>query len=245
MIINISPTIAETAKSTAACISQYIRENPGALLCFAAGDTPLPIFHSLIEMQNKGEVDLSSVFYVGLDEWVGLGRETIGSCAQVMFEEFYEPAAIPSNKICVWDGLCTDIGAERTRIESWIKKHGNISLAMLGIGMNGHIGFNEPYTDNTDSTVFVPLDSTTKAVSVKYFKDPTSVEYGVGISIGGLKKANKLLLIATGPNKAKIVKKVLKGERSMAVPASMLTDHSDITLFADADAVEFDFDIED
>ena len=229
-------TVTETAASAAADIAGFIRKNPGCLLCLAAGDTPLPVFKSLVYIQSKGEVDLNSAFYVGLDEWVGLGRDTEGSCAQVMYDEFYIPAGIKQERICAWDGKNTDMKAERQRIEAWILLHGGISLALLGIGMNGHIGFNEPNTGLPEGTVFVVLDDTTKKVSIKYFKKELPIEYGIGIGAGELKKARKLILIATGSIKAEIVKKAVSDGQDEAVPASLLTDHNDITLYIDAGA---------
>jgi len=229
-------TIAETAKETAEDIAGFIRENRNALLCLAAGDTPLPVFKTLIQMQENSEVDLSSVFYVGLDEWVGLDGQTEGSCAQVMNDCFYQPAGISNERICIWNGKFTDAEVERQRVEAWISAHGGIGLAMLGVGMNGHIGFNEPYTGLRSGTFVVPLDDTTKAVSVKYFKQPLPVEYGISIGAGELKKACKVLYIVTGSRKADIMKKVICEKLDEAVPASLFLDHPDITIYMDDDA---------
>jgi len=232
MNICIKPSPEETAVAVALDISQFIRKNPGALLCFAAGDTPLPVFRILIDMQARGDVDLGSVFYVGLDEWVGLGRETKGSCAQVMYDSFYTPARIPESKICAWDGL-KDPLYEMKRVEAWISSHGGIALALLGIGMNGHIGFNEPYSKLTTGTGLVQLDETTKQVSVKYFSTPQPVKEGVTICMGELKKAKKLIMMATGQHKASIIKKVAQCQPDEVVPASLMTNHPNIALYID------------
>jgi 6-phosphogluconolactonase/glucosamine-6-phosphate isomerase/deaminase len=231
------PAISEVALAVAGDIAAYIKGNPGALMCFAAGDTPLPVFRALAEMNSKGEVDLNSVFYVGLDEWVGLGMETAGSCAQVMRDEFYGPAGIKEDRICVWDGLAPDMGAERNRIETWLSGRGGIGLALLGVGMNGHVGFNEPHTGVKERTVITPLDGTTKAVSVKYFKKVLPVEYGVSIGTGELKKARKVILMATGALKAEILCRAFTGGPDETVPASLLADHENISLYADDAAV--------
>ena len=236
MNIRSFPEISEVADSVAKDIAGFINANPNSLLCLAAGETPLPVFKSLIRMQNKEELDLNRVFYVGLDEWVGLGKETKGSCVQVMLDEFYIPAKIGQDRYCIWDGKNNDLDRERKRIEAWIVSRGGISLTLLGIGMNGHIGFNEPNTGLPSGTIVVALDDTTKKVSFKYFKKKLPVEYGVGIGAGELKKAKKIILIATGSSKAEIVKKTVKDGQSKAVPASLLTDHNDITLYVDASA---------
>ena len=233
MEIRILSDITETAEAAAEDAAGFIRENPGVLICFAAGDTTLPVFKALIQMQKENKLDLSTVYYAGLDEWVGLDRETKGSCAQVMFDEFFDPARIPEKRICMWNGMCDDIDIERHRLENWISSHGGIAMTMLGIGMNGHIGFNEPFTGLSEGTVYVPLDATTKKVSVKYFNEARSVAYGISIGAGELKKARKVILIATGPGKAEIVKKTVINGQDEAVPASLMTDHPDITLFLD------------
>ena len=125
-------------------VAEFVRGNPGALLCLAAGDTPLGAFAELVRMQDAGEVDLGSVYYAGLDEWVGLGKEDRGSCWKVMYENFYGPARIPKERMKVFDGLAENAGRECGEMDEWVKGHGGIGLTLLGVGMNGHVGFNEP-----------------------------------------------------------------------------------------------------
>ena len=233
MKIQVLPTIPEVAALVAEDIAEFINANPKKLLCFAAGDTTLPVFDALIRLQKENKVNLSNTYYIGLDEWVGLDRKTTGSCAQVMFDEFYEPANIPQENICVWDGLCVDLDAEKRRMEDWISKHSGIALSFLGIGMNGHVGFNEPYIGLPEGTLIVPLDETTKKVSGKYFDKIQDIELGITIGAGELKKAKKIILLATGSGKAEIIKKTVTGEPDESVPASLLIDHHDITLYLD------------
>ena len=231
------PTEAKTAFAAANEVAEFIRNNRDALVCLAAGDTMLPVFQGLLKLQRGNMVDLSDVYYVGLDEWVGLDRKTKGSCEQVMFDEYYTPAGIPNDRICVWNGTCENVQAERARIESWISSHDGIDLTVLGIGMNGHIGFNEPHSGLQEGTVLVTLDAVTRAVSSKYFDKECAVEYGVTIGALELKKAQKLILIATGIRKAEIVKKTLNDGIDTAVPASLMMDHLDVTFFADEAAL--------
>ena len=264
MNINASPTADEAMRLAAFDIADYVRNNPGALLCLAAGKTPLPLFKHLIDMQNykSGQdagarssdetvkkpgarssaetvnksgagLNLSDAYYVGLDEWVGVGRETEGSCAQVMFDNFYGPAGVPPERICAWDGLCADTGAEMERVGSWISARGGIGLAMLGIGVNGHVGFNEPHTDPSKKLALVKLDEITKTVSKKYFLKYLPVAYGLTVGLAELYSSRRIMLVATGAGKADILRKVLSGNRDPAVPASLLADHRDIALYAD------------
>lgn len=232
MEIVIKPDAGALSEAVALRAAEFIGKNPGALICLAAGDTPLEAYRHMIRLQSEGKVDLSSAWYVGLDEWVGLGRETRGSCRQVMFDGFYDPAGIPAERVAAWDGL-KDVNAEIERIETWIREMGGIAFTILGIGMNGHIGFNEPGTGLPRGCIRVKLDETTRRVSAKYFDAPLPVEYGVGVGAGELKKAREILLMASGAQKASIVARVASGTLDPGVPASMLADHPNLALMLD------------
>lgn len=223
------------SRAVAEAIAGFINDHPGALLCFAAGETPLSAFKELIHLQKEKAVDLSSVYYVGLDEWVGLGAQTRGSCVQVMFDGYYTPAGIPDSHIRVFDGLNGDIESEKARIQRWIDEHNGIDFTLLGIGMNGHIGFNEPFSGLQEKCIYIELDDTTKSVSKKYFDTPLPVEYGIGVGAGELKKASEIILMASGARKVEIVKKTtLKPDP--AVPSSLMNDHNNISLYVDETA---------
>lgn len=220
----------------AGVVAEFINKNPGALLCFAAGNTPAGMFEELIKMHKSKEVDLSSVYYAELDEWVGLGYSDRGSCCQVMFDNYYTPAGIPKEKIHIFDGLDKDTKTQCRLMEDWIAAHGGIGLTVLGIGMNGHIGFNEPYVPDTKGCFVVPLDNVTKSVSIKYFDRPLPVEYGITIGWSTLKDAKNVILIADGEKKAQIVEASLRGPMDPSVPASLMQDHPALTVIIDKGA---------
>lgn len=240
----------EISRTVAEQIAAYINKNPGALINLAAGDTPLRAYELLIELQREGAVDLSSVYYVGLDEWVGLGYAVRGSCAQVMQDGFYGPAGIDPVRICAFDGTA-DVKSECERVSDFISAHGGIGLTVLGVGLNGHIGFNEPRYEHkeigvsgetglkrdSEETVglcrIVDLDEVTRAVSVKYFDSPLPVEQGVTVSLETLADAKQVILMATGAKKSDIMNRVINGEKSEAVPASMLKDHQGLVVCVD------------
>jgi len=233
MELTVKKDAAELARAVAAQIKDYINQSPGALLCFAAGDTPLAAYAHLIALQAAGQVNLSSVYYVGLDEWVGLGYETRGSCAQVMFDHYYTPAGIPRERIDVFNGLNPDLEEEKARIERWIRDRGGIGLTLLGIGMNGHVGFNEPGAGLPMGCIDAPLDDTTKRVSSKYFDSPLPVKRGIGVGAGTLKRADRLILMADGARKAEIVYRTLREPPTDRVPASLMADHPNASIFLD------------
>ncbi|MBE5777323.1 MAG: glucosamine-6-phosphate deaminase [Clostridiales bacterium] len=236
MNVIVCESIAAQCERVAQDLKDYILTHPGALLCLAAGDTPLPAYERLIAMQQNGEVDLNSVYYVGLDEWVGIGGETRGSCRQVMQDVFYGPAGIKADHMAVWDGLCTDPHEEIERIMDFINAHGGLGYTLLGIGMNGHVGFNEPGVGLPEGGILVDLDETTVSVSVKYFDTALPVRQGLTLGAGELKKAGMLCLMANAARKAPIVKKVLEDGPDAQVPASLLVDHENGYFYLDAEA---------
>ena len=201
-------SIQEQNRRVAGDMAEYIRNHPGALVCLAAGDTPLGAYTELVKLHKAGKVDLNSIYYVGLDEWVGLGYETRGSCMQVMYDTLYGPAGIDEERRVVWNGRCED----------------------------PHIGFNEPGTGLPEGAILVDLDETTKSVSKKYFDTPLPVRLGVGVGAGELKKADTIYLMANEARKAQIVARVVNEPATPDVPASMLMDHANLTFYLDKDA---------
>ncbi len=230
------PNYEEISLTCANHIAGHIRASPDSLMCFAAGDTTLGVFKELIKLQMEDRVDLSSVYYIGLDEWVDLGYEDVGSCKQVMFDSFYFPANIPAHRISVFDGKNTDYGEQVQRALDFISDHGGISLTVLGIGMNGHIGFNEPGVDASFSAGVVTLDNVTRTVGKKYFHQPYLIEFGITIGIKSLVEAKEVVLIANGARKAKIIHKALCGNKNNSIPASHLSNHPALTVYLDTDA---------
>lgn len=229
-------TYREMSRQAAGCVAELLREKPEALLCFAAGTTPMGLFEELIQMQARAEVDMTRAWFAGLDEWVGLGPADAGSCIQVMFDSFYTPAGIPRDHIHVFDGMAADMTRECRVMEKWIADHGGIELTVLGIGMNGHIGFNEPGVPETRGCVVVDLDEVTKAISVKYFGKQIPVHQGVSIGMDLLSSAPEVILLADGVKKAPIVAATLSGPVTCRVPSSLLQKHPRAVLLTDADA---------
>jgi len=231
----ITEDYATLSRTTAATVAAFIRANPDTLICLAAGDTPLGAFNELLKMQDAGEVDLSSVYYAGLDEWVGLGPADKGSCYQVMFDNFYTPARIPRSRIHVFDGLANP-DTECATMNTWLASHGGLALALLGVGMNGHVGFNEPDAPDAADALTVPLDNVTKAVSVKYFDKTQPVTTGVTLGLSALRKARQVLVMASGEKKAPIIKAAFATPPTPSNPASMLQGHRDLVLLLDKKA---------
>lgn len=222
MRIEVFESGEQMARALAGAMAEFVSTHPGTLLCLAAGDTPLAAYGELARLHRAGAVDLNTVDYVGLDEWVGLGCEDRGSCRQVMFDGFYDAAGIDHRRILAFDGRQEDLGAQCQAVDQYIAAHRGIGLTVLGIGMNGHVGFNEPGADPAGAAHPVELDETTLRVGTKYFPDGHAPGQGVTVGLGQLRAARHILLVATGEHKASIVARALRGEETPQVPASLL-----------------------
>jgi len=187
-------------------------------------------------MQERGEVDLSSVFYAQLDEWVGLAPGDAGSCLKVLTDSFFDPAGIACDRAHVFDGSAGDLDSQCRLMEAWINQHGNIGFALLGIGMNGHIGFNEPNAPDIEGCFTIALDDVTKTVSSKYFGKSLPVQTGITIGWKTLMHASEILLQASGVEKAAIVKEAFQGDITVRLPASLLQNHHNATVMLDKDS---------
>lgn len=236
MDIRIYDSPAEMAEKTAWSVASLIRQNPGRLICFAAGDTPLGMLRGLVRLQEEGGCDLRSMYYAGLDEWIGLGYGDKGSCAQVMKDAFYTPAGIPPEHMCIFDGLAQDADAECRKMEGWIKARGGLFLTVLGVGMNGHIGFNEPFGPDREGCFTIALDATTRAVSEKYFGKSLPVTAGITIGWRTLLTSERMFVLASGKNKASIIEQAFAGKPSSAVPASRTQEHGSLVVALDKEA---------
>lgn len=216
-------------------IVEYINNKPNSLIEFPGGDTPLRIFELLIEAANNNEVDLSQASFVSLDEWENLDYETKGSCRQTLFDCLYNQLPIDIDKqVCFFNGKA-NLEDECRRIDEFVAQRGPIDIAVLGIGMNAHIGFNEPGAPIGYCTI-VPLDDVTKEVSVKYFNSQLNIEHGITLGIQHFYEANEVILIANSLKKADIVKTLVEGEITPEVPASLMRNVDNCQFYLDEEA---------
>ena len=234
MIVEVANDYNELSVITAKKVAEYIKSAPGTLVCLAAGNTPLGVFRELVRMQELGEVDLSSVWYAGLDEWIGIGSDDEGSCAQVMYNALYKH--IPVERIRIFDGLDTDSEKQCRDMEKWIASHDGIGFTLLGIGMNGHIGFNEPGAPDIEGCFTIALDDVTKSVSKKYFNKEQNVSTGITIGWRTLFEARYVIFMASGKEKSQIVRKALREPMTKDVPASLFREHKNLTVMLDEEA---------
>ena len=228
---------AEAGKLAADIFEEIIRNNPQCVLGLATGSTPLPLYRELIEREKAGKIDFSKVRSANLDEYKGLSGDHPQSYRYFMNTNLFDHISIDKANTIVPDGLAKDTKAMCDEYEKKIKALGGVDIQLLGIGHDGHIGFNEPCDYFPATTHEVKLEQMTREANKRFFASidevPTAA-YTMGI--GTVMAARKVLLIATGKDKAEIVKKSFFGPVTPQVPASILQFHHDVTVIVDEDA---------
>ena len=210
------------------------RENP--LLCTASGDSPAGLYKEIVNRVRKKELDTSNWSFVGLDEWVGMNGDDEGSCRYHLDQQLFNPLQVPTSQLCFFDGRAHDTNAECNRVEKFISEHDGIDIAIVGLGMNGHIGMNEPGTSPDLYAHVTDLDPLTIQVGQKYFTQQQPLTKGITLGIADLMQARHVFLVVSGGHKAIITKKALHGPLSKEVPASLLRDHANLHVYLDEQA---------
>lgn len=226
----------QLSKAAADLITDLVQSKPDSLLCLPSGDSPSKIISYLVEYAGRGKVDFSRCTFVGLDEWVGMDGNHEGSCKHYLYKHLFTPLKIKPENIMVFDGLAADLGKECKRIDQYILKNGGIDIMMVGIGLNGHIGLNEPGTSPDLYSHHTKLDPLTKTVAQKYFNQETILTEGITLGLKHFMEAKTAILIANGGKKAAIVSKAINGEVTGQIPASIIQKHPNSYVFLDGEA---------
>ncbi|MBQ9744577.1 MAG: glucosamine-6-phosphate deaminase [Clostridia bacterium] len=224
-------TYEELSTRVASIICGQIAMKPQCVLGLATGSSPLGAYAKIVEKNKAGEVDFSNVRSVNLDEYVGLHGEHDQSYRYFMNNNLFKHINIDINNTYVPDGCAEDIEAECKAYDELIDRLGGIDLQLLGIGYDGHIGFNEPDTYFEKSTHRVTLDSSTIEANSRFFASRDDVpKTAITMGIGGIMSAKRVLLIANGKGKREIVEKAFFGPITPSVPASILQLHPNLTV---------------
>ena len=239
MEIRIQSSYDEMSREAASFITGYIRQNPAALLCLTSGNTPTGILKYLVEDSRAGKLNLKGCSFVGLDEWEGLNGSNQGSGRQYMDEHFFLPLEIEPQRIQFFDGAAANLEQECSRINDYIEEKGPIDLMMVGLGLNGHVGLNEPGVDFNTYAHVSDLAPETIEGAKAYFQEETPVSRGVTLGTAHFMEARVAVLIASGTKKAGIIAKVLEGEVSNEAPASIIQRHANAYVFLDQEAAAF------
>lgn len=228
-------TYEEMSAIAAGIIGGQVLLKPNCVLGLATGSSPIGAYKDLVKSYEDGILDFSEVRTVNLDEYCGLDGTNPNSYRYFMNDNLFDHVNIDKANTHVPNGHADDLEEEAVRYESFIQSLGGIDLQLLGIGHNGHIGFNEP-TDNFPTTVHtVQLTESTINANSRLFERREDVPtQAITMGIGTIMKAKKILLIA-GPDKAEIVEKACFGKVTPEVPASVLQLHPDVTVILSAE----------
>lgn len=229
----------DLSRKTANIISAQVIMKPDAILGLATGSSPIGAYEQLIEWYQKGDLDFSQIRTVNLDEYKSLGPENEQSYSFFMRQNLFDHINIPLTNTFIPNGLETDVAFECKRYNDIIHSLGGIDLQLLGIGSNGHIGFNEPGASFEKETHCVSLTKETMMANSRFFDSIEQVPthaYSTGIK--NIMQSRHILLIASGKSKAQALYQSLYGPITPSVPGSILQLHNHVTVVADSDALE-------
>lgn len=219
-------------------ISAQVIMKPDCVLGLATGSTPIGTYEQLIRWYEKGDLDFSQVHSINLDEYRGLSPENEQSYRYFMNTHLFDKINIDKKNTFVPDGLEPDSEKACRDYEEIIRAHGGVDLQILGLGHNGHIGFNEPGSAFEKETHCVTLSENTRQANARFFASMEEVPteaYTMGIK--SIMQAKKIVVIVSGESKKEIVKKAFHGPITPEVPASVLQLHNDVILVGDEAAL--------
>ena len=232
------PDYDTMSKLAANVLSAQIIAKPDSVLGLATGSTPIGTYQKLVKWYEMGELDFSKITSVNLDEYRGLSGDNDQSYKYFMHEHLFDKVNIDTANTYLPNGLAEDPKEECKRYEKLIKELGGVDIQLLGMGHNGHIGFNEPGTPFDMETHCVDLQEKTIEANQRFFASRDEVPkqaYTMGIQT--IMNAKKILILVSGEDKAETLKKALCGPVTPDVPASILQNHEDVVLIADEAAM--------
>ena len=228
----------DMSRKAANIISAQVIMKPNCVLGLATGSTPIGTYDQLVEWYSKGDLDFSEVTTVNLDEYKGLPRTNDQSYYYFMHQHLFDRVNIDPERTNVPNGMEPDAERECGRYEELIRSLGGVDLQLLGLGHNGHIGFNEPGEAFEKETHCVDLTESTIEANKRFFASADDVPkqaYTMGIKT--IMQAKKILIVVNGETKADIVERAFFGPVTPEVPASILQLHNDVTLVGDEAAL--------
>jgi glucosamine-6-phosphate deaminase len=237
VIVSLCSHADAVSELAATRVADLLTAHPSAVLGLPTGRTPIQMYADLVERHDAG-LDFSAVTTFNLDEFVGIGADHPGSYHAYMAEHLFSKVNVEAARVHLLDGLAPDLDAECDRYEAAILDAGGIDLMILGIGSNGHIGFNEPADGLTARTHRVTLLPASREGNAVFFGgDAANVPAeALSMGMGTILKARRVLLLATGPGKRDAIQAAVKGPVTTKVPASFLQLHPAVEILCDPDA---------
>ena len=227
----------EVARAAATVFAAEIFKKPDCVLGLATGSTPVPLYKELARMNHEGLIDFSRVRTYNLDEYVGLDPAHVCSYRRFMNENLFDHINIDKANTHVPCGIGADHEADAKAYDAAVEAAGGIDLQLLGIGHNGHIGFNEPNDVFVYPTNAITLTQSTIDANARFFDSADDVpRQAISLGVGGIMNAKRVVLLATGEGKAKAIRDSIKGNIDPKVPASILRAHQNVQFFLDEGA---------
>jgi glucosamine-6-phosphate isomerase len=205
------------------------------LICLPSGKTPVTFLRNMRNYFSRHQ-NHPDWYFIGLDEWVGIGKDVKGSCRQFFDERLFIPLGISEERISFFNGIAEDLEAECRKAEKFIDAHKGIDILVLGIGSNGHLGLNEPGSDPSLHTQITALSESTILAAKDYFDQPMDIKQGITLGLKTLLEAKTVFLLASGESKSDIIKAVVEGPVNPDKPGSILQGHSNCFVYLDEKA---------
>ncbi|NLB38632.1 MAG: hypothetical protein GX810_05210 [Clostridiales bacterium] len=238
MITQIFASHDAMSAASARRIAEHIRKYPTGLICLAAGFTQVETLEKLVDIVRDERIAVEGLSLIGLDEWLGYGAGDQGSCYTFHHRYAIDPLGLTPQQVFLFDGRDKDTARAMKDADAYIDRHGGISLTVLGVGLNGHLGFNEPGCDPLSRSHVVELAQTSRDISGKYFGTRVPVTHGITLGMKDLFASRDVLVQCTGAHKADIMKKLHSmpaPDRSVPVSHIKALGHS-CTLMMDRDS---------
>lgn len=221
----------------ASLIVSLLQSNPKAVLGLATGSSPVGVYARMIDMYRKGLVSFSKATTFNLDEYIGLPDNHPQSYRSFMNEQLFNHIDINPNQTYIPNGNAVDMEAECLAYEKKLDEYGPVDLQILGIGSNGHIGFNEPDANLSSKTHVVDLLEDTREANARFFDSLEDVpRQAITMGIGSILKAKQILLLARGAGKAEAIRNAVEGPITTQCPASLLQSHPNVIVLVDEGA---------
>lgn len=215
-------------------VLDLVKSKPDAVLGLATGSTPEGMYKLLVEDHKNNGTSYKNITTFNLDEYIGLDGDHPQSYRYFMNEKFFNHIDIPLEQTNVPNGKADDLAKECERYEALLKEKGGVDLQILGIGQNGHIGFNEPGTPFTSRTHAVELEESTRQANSRFFNSIDEVPtHALSMGIATILESKKIVLLASGESKSWAIKRLLTGPKSEEFTASALLDHPDVMVIVD------------
>ncbi|KIY22761.1 MULTISPECIES: glucosamine-6-phosphate deaminase [Mesobacillus] len=222
------------SEKAAAYLLDKIKQAPDLTLGLATGGTPIETYKCLVQDHKKNNTTYQHITTFNLDEYIGVKAEDPNSYYHYMKEHLFDHVDIPKQQINIPNGMASDLEQECKEYEQKIADRGGIDLQLLGLGSNGHIGFNEPGTAFDSTTHVIELTQATREANARFFDKMEEVpKQAITMGIANIMKSREILLIVSGEKKSKALDRLLNGEIDPSFPASILKKHPNVTIIAD------------